>query len=61
MAVANVADGEEEEEELNSPVDPNRGSITEEELAVVELKQLPVESFAAEDDDVGIEEIDEPL
>lgn len=62
MAVANVADGEEDEEELKSPDDPNRGSITEDELVAVELKQLPVESFATvEDDDVGIEEIGEPL
>lgn len=61
MAVAKVADGDEDEEELKSPVDPKSGSITDDELVAVELKQLPVESFAAEDDDVGIDEIEEPL
>lgn len=61
MAVAKVADGEEDEEELKSPVDPKSGSITEDELVAVELKQLPVESLTAEDDDVGIDEIEEPL
>lgn len=61
MAVAKVADGDEDEEELKSPVDPKSGSITDDELVAVELKQLPAESFAAEDEDVGIDEIDEPL
>lgn len=56
-----MADGDDDEEELKSPVDPKSGSITDDELVAVELKQLPVESFAAEDDDVGIDEIEEPL
>lgn len=56
-----MADGDDDEEELKSPVDPRSGSITDDELVAVELKQLPVESFAAEDDDVGIDEIEEPL
>lgn len=38
MAEANVPDGEEDEEELKSPVVPKRGSMTDDELgAVVEL------------------------
>ena len=63
MAVAKVADGEEEEEELNKPVDPKSGSITDEAFVEVELKQLPVESFpvAVDEDDVGIVGSDEPL
>lgn len=60
MAVAKVADGEEEEEELKSPVEPKSGSITDVALVEVELKQ--VDSLpAAEEDDVGIVGIDEPL
>lgn len=61
LAVANVADGEEEDEELKSPVDPKSGSITDDVLVDAELKQLPGESFAVEDDVVGMDGIDEPL
>lgn len=63
MAEANVPDGEEDEDELKSPVDPKSGSITEDVLVEAELKQPPVESFpvAEEEDEVGIEGIDEPL
>lgn len=56
-----MAEGEEDEEELKSPDDPKSGSITEDALVDVELKQLPVESFAVEDEVVGMDEIDEPL
>lgn len=63
MAVAKVAEGEDDEEELKSPDDPKRGSITDEEFADVVLKQLPVVSLpaAADEDEVGIDGIDEPL
>lgn len=63
MADANVPEGDEDEEELKSPEEPKSGSITEDALADVGLKQLPVESFppADEEAEVGIEEIDEPL
>lgn len=60
-----MADGDEEEEELNRPEVPKRGSITEEAFVAVELKQLEsVPTVVADDDDVdevGIDEIAEPL
>lgn len=55
-----MAEGEEEEEELNRPEVPKSGSITDEELVAAELKQL--ESVPTADaEEVGREEIVEPL
>lgn len=55
-----MADGEEEEEELKRPDVPKSGSITDEVLVAVELKQL--ESVPTVDvDEVGSDEIVEPL
>lgn len=45
---------------MKSPVVPKSGSITDDALVDVELKQLPV-SLAAEEDDVGIDDSVEPL
>jgi hypothetical protein len=59
LADAKVAEGEDDEEELKSPVDPKSGSITDDVDVDVELKQL--ESFATDVDVVGSDEIDEPL
>lgn len=63
MADANVPEGEEDEDELKSPEDPKSGSITEDALVDVGLKQPPAESLpvADEEAEVGIEGIDEPL
>jgi hypothetical protein len=63
LAVAKVADGEDDEEELKSPDEPSSGSITDEEFADVVLKQLLAVSFAVavEEVDVAIVGIDEPL
>lgn len=63
MAVAKVADGEDDEEELKSPDDPNSGSITDEEFADVVLKQLLVVSLPVAVEEVGVAMvgIDEPL
>jgi hypothetical protein len=62
LAVAKVAEGEDDEEELKSPDDPKSGSITDEEFADVVLKQLLAVSLpAADEDEVGIVGIDEPL
>lgn len=63
MAVAKVADGEDDDDELNRPVEPSSGSITDEALVDAELKQLPVDSLPADadEDDVGIVGIVEPL
>lgn len=59
MAVAKVADGDEDDDELKSPVEPKSGSITDDALVVVELKQLPDVSLAV--DVVGIDVFNEPL
>lgn len=56
-----MADGEDEEEELKSPVDPKRGSITDDALVDVELKQLASFPDVAVEDEVGIDGIVEPL
>lgn len=61
MAVAKVAEGDEDEEELKSPVDPKSGSITDDALVEAELKQPAAESFADDVAVVAIDEIDEPL
>lgn len=55
-----MADGEEEEEELNRPDVPKSGSITDDVFVAAELKQL--ESVPTVDvDEVGSEDIVEPL
>lgn len=58
-----MADGEEEEEELKRPEVPSSGSITDEALFAVELKQFDSVPTVVddEDDDGGIDEIVEPL
>lgn len=62
MAVANVADGDDDDDELKRPVEPRSGSITVDAFEV-ELKQLPAESLPAEpdEDDVGMVGSVEPL
>ncbi len=57
--MAKVAEGEDDEEELKSPEVPKSGSITDEELVGVELKQL--ESVPTVDVEVESEDIVEPL
>lgn len=62
MAGANVADGDDDDDE-KSPDEPRSGSIIEDVLVAVELKQFAAESdpvVADDEDDVGIDEI-EPL
>jgi hypothetical protein len=61
LAVAKVAEGEDDEEELKSPDDPRSGSITEEEFADDVLKQLLVVSLPVDEDEVGMVGIEEPL
>lgn len=58
-----MADGEEEEEELKRPEVPKSGSITDEALFAVELKQFDSVPMVVddEDDEGGIDEIVEPL
>jgi hypothetical protein len=63
LAVANVAEGDDEDEE-KSPDEPSSGSITDDALVAVELKLVTdsVPVVAEEEvDEVGREEIDEPL
>lgn len=61
MAVAKVADGEDDEEELKRPDEPSSGSITDEEFADVVLKQLVSLPVAVEEVGVAIDGMDEPL
>lgn len=56
-----MAEGDEEEEELNKPEVPRSGSITDEEFVVAELKQPPESVPTVAADEVGRDDIDEPL
>jgi hypothetical protein len=59
--VAKVAEGDEEDDELNSPDDPKSGSMTADEFGAATLKHELSVAAVDEEEDVGMVDIEEPL